>query len=352
MTLEREKALGAGPYERSTERRGYANGFKPRTLATRVGELQLQVPQARGVSFYPSCLEKGLRSERALTLALAEMYVQGVSARRVRKVLEEMCGLEVSSTQVSRAAAELDEQLAQWRNRDIGTIRYLVLDARYEKVRHGGSVRDCAVLIATGVRADGYRTVLGTSVALSEAEPHWRSFLESLQRRGMTGVELIVSDDHAGLRSARMATMPSIPWQRCQFHLQHNAQAYVPRVTLRQDVARDIRSIFNAPDRSKADQRLAEIAAKYRKVAPKLADWMESAIPEGLTIFALPTHHQRRLRTINSLERVNRELLRRTRVASLFPNEASLLRLVTALVVEIDEEWTTSRIYLSPQSGS
>lgn len=348
MSAERETALGAASYERSAERKGYANGFKPKTLATRVGELKLQVPKTRGISFYPSCLEKGVRSEKALTIALAEMYVQGVSTRRVRRILEEMCGLDVTSMQVSRAMAELDEQLEQWRNRDLATIRYLILDARYEKVRVDGSVRDCAVLVATGVREDGYRTILGTSVALSEAEVHWRSFLESLQRRGMKGVKLIVSDDHAGLKAARLATMPSIPWQRCQFHLQQNAQSYIPKVSMRAEVAQDIRSIFRAPGREKADERLAEMVTKYQEAAPKLAAWMESAIPEGLTVASMPEAQQRRLRTTNSVERLNRELLRRTRVVGLFPNEASLLRLVTAVLVEIDEDWTTSRIYLNP----
>ena len=348
MSAERETALGAASYERSAERKGYANGFKPKTLATRVGELKLQIPKTRGISFYPSCLEKGVRSEKALTIALAEMYVQGVSTRRVRKILEEMCGLDVTSMQVSRAMAELDEQLGQWRDRDLPTIRYLILDARYEKVRVDGSVRDCAVLVATGVREDGFRTVLGTSVALSEAEVHWRSFLESLQRRGMKGVELIVSDDHAGLKAARLATMPSIPWQRCQFHLQQNAQSYIPKVSMRAEVAQDIRSIFRAPGREKADERLAEMVTKYQEAAPKLAAWMESAIPEGLTVASMPEKQQRRLRTTNGVERLNRELLRRTRVVGLFPNEASLLRLVTAVLVEIDEDWTTSRIYLNP----
>ena len=352
MTAERETALGAASYERSAERKGYANGFKPKTLATRVGELKLQIPKTRGISFYPSCLEKGVRSEKALTIALAEMYVQGVSTRRVRKILEEMCGLDVTSMQVSRAMAELDEQLGQWRNRDLATIRYLILDARYEKVRVDGSVRDCAVLVATGVREDGYRTILGTSVELSEAEVHWRSFLESLQRRGMKGVELIVSDDHAGLKAARLATMPSIPWQRCQFHLQQNAQSYIPKVSMRAEVAQDIRSIFRAPGRKKADERLAEIVTKYQEAAPKLAAWMESAIPEGLTVTSMPEKQQRRLRTTNGVERLNRELLRRTRVVGLFPNEASLLRLVTAVLVEIDEDWTTSRVYLNPNSES
>jgi len=188
------------------------------------------------------------------------------------------------------------------------------------------------VLIALGIGLDGKRTILGVSAALSEAEVHWREFLQSLQQRGLQGVEFIVSDDHAGLRAARTAVFPSVPWQRCQFHLQQNAQAYVPRLDQRALIAEAIRTVFLSPSRPAAEQRLKEIVALYATAAPKLATWMEQNLPQGLTVFTLPTAHQRRMRTSNALERVNQELRRRTRVASLFPNEASLLRLVTALL--------------------
>ena len=203
MKIERSQALGADPYQRSERRQGYANGFKPKTIETRIGSMTVQVPQARGVDFYPSALEKGVRSERALKLAVAEMYVQGVSTRKVTEVMEQLCGLEVSSTQVSRAAKLLDEELTAWRQRQLGEMPYLVLDARYEKVRHGGSVVSCAVLIAVGIGPDGHRALLGVSVSLSEAEVHWRDFLGGLQDRGLHGVKMIVSDDHAGLKAAR-----------------------------------------------------------------------------------------------------------------------------------------------------
>ena len=214
MVAERSEYLGAAPYERCATRVGYANGFKDKTIKSRLGELSLKVPQTRDGEFYPQSLEKGLRSERALLLAIAEMYVQGVSTRRVKRIVEELCGMNVSSTQVSRAAAELDELLEVWRTRELGRYRYVVLDAQYEKVRQGGQVLDAAILIACGVGADGKRDVLGCSVSLSEAEVHWRTFLSSLKDRGLHGIELVVSDAHEGLQAARKAVFGSVPWHR------------------------------------------------------------------------------------------------------------------------------------------
>lgn len=356
MKRERSAFLGAGPYERDPGRRGHSNGFKPKQVRSRVGSLALAIPQVRGLSegaegFYPQSLERGLRSERALKLAIAEMYVQGVSTRKVAAITQALCGTDVSSTSVSRAAQELDTELEAWRRRPLSAVRFVVLDARYEKVRHGGSVIDCAVLIATGVRPDGKRSILGVSVSLSEAEVHWREFLASLQGRGLHGVEMVTSDSHAGLRAALAARMPGVTWQRCQFHLQQNAQAYVPRQAMKSAVARSLRSVFDATDRHLATQRLAEVVASYRDSAPKLAEWAENNVPEGLTVFALAPEYRRRLRTTNGLERLNREIKRRTRVATLFPNEASLLRLVTAILAEVSEEWETERTYISGESG-
>jgi len=352
MRLERSAFLCAGPWERSDERRGYANGFKPKTVSSRVGDLELRVPKARDMAegvepFYPRSLERGSRIEQSLCLALAEMYVQGVSTRKVKEITERLCGREISSSQVSRLAARLDGELEGWRTRKLGAVRYLVLDATYVKVRHGGSVLDCAVLIAAGVRPDGKRSVLGCSVSLSEAEVHWRAFLEGLVDRGLHGLELVTSDDHAGLKAALKAVLPSVAWQRCQVHLQRNAVAYVPKVDMRAKVASDIRSVFNAPDRHEAERLLKIVADRHRASAPRLAEWMEANLPEGLNVFGLPEHHRRRLRTSNMLERLNRELKRRTRVASLFPNEASALRLVTAVLAETSDEWETGRLYLS-----
>ena len=348
MRVERHQVLQAQPYERTDTRQGYANGYKPKTLTSRIGPITFRVPQVRGeTDFYPSALEKGIRSEQALKLALAEMYVQGVSTRKVSAIVEELCGTAVSSTQVSDCAKLLDAELQKWRQRALGDFPYLILDARYEKVRQDGQLLDCAVLIAMGVGADGKRVLLGVSVALSEAEVHWRAFLQSLLQRGLCGVTHITSDDHTGLKAARTAVFPAVPWQRCQFHLQQNGQAYVPRLDLRAEVARAIRSVFDSPGRPAAELRLKEIVAHYAKSAPTLATWLEENLPLGLTVFSLPVAHQKRMRTSNALERVNQEIKRRTRVARLFPNEASLLRLVTALLAETSEEWESEKIYLN-----
>lgn len=347
MKAERQSWLGAAPYERTPDRRDQANGYKPKTMTTRMGDITFAVPQTRHSDFHPQALDKGLRSERALKLALAEMYIQGVSTRKVAAITAQLCGVEISSTQVSRATAELDEILQAWRERPLERYRYLYLDARYEKVRQDGRVQDAAVFIAIGVNEAGKREVLGVSVALSEAEVHWRTFLQSLTGRGLHGVELIISDAHAGLQQARRAVFGGIPWQRCQFHLQQNAQAYVTRKDQQKEVAADIRAIFNAPNRAEAERLLKITVKKYEPGAAKLATWMEENIPQGLTVFDFPAEHRRRLRTTNGVERLNKEIRRRTRVASIFPNEDACLRLVTAIVMETSEEWETGRIYLN-----
>jgi transposase-like protein len=351
MQIERERYVNAKPYERKEGRRGHANGYKDKTVKTRVGEITFEVPQVREGGFYPAALEKGMRSERALTLTLAEMYVQGVSTRKVSAITKQLCGTEVSASQVSRAAELLDEMLETWRGRTLGEIVYLILDARYEKVRLAGKVQDAAILLASGVKRDGKRVILGISVSLSEAEEHWRVFLESLVARGLHGVILIVSDDHVGLKAARKAVFSGVPWQRCQFHLQQNAQAYIPRVSMRREVAEDIRTIFNAPDRETAQVFLNKAVEKYAPMAPRLADWMEANIPEGFTVFSFPKVHQRRLRTSNGLERLSQEIKRRTRVVRVFPNEKACMRLISAILMEIGEEWEYGRLYLEIESG-
>lgn len=351
MFLERQKHLGVAHYQRGEERQGYANGFKPKTVKTRVGEIHLKIPQVRESDFYPQSLERGLRSETALNLSLAEMYVQGVSTRKVAQITESLCGFNISSTQVSEAAAKMDLHLSGWRERKLEAYPQLLLDARYEKVRNGGHVVSCAVLVAIGIDPKGKRSILGVSVKLSEQEVHWRDFLKSLVDRGLHGVTLVTSDAHEGLKAALRAVFPSVPWQRCQFHLQQNAQKYVPKQSMKTEVASSIRSIFNAPDRVEADRLLGLAMKKYESTAPQLTAWMERSIPEGLTVFAFPERMRKRLRTSNSLERVNREIRRRTRVATLFPNEASCLRLVSAILIEISEEWEAGPVYLQ-QEGS
>ena len=327
MQIERQQFLNASPYERSPERRGHANGYKPKTVTTRVGQVTFDVPQVRDSSFYPQALEKGLRSERALKLALAEMYVQGVSTRRVAAITEKLIGTEVTSVQVSRAVAELDHQLQAWRERPLGRYKYLWLDARYEKVRVDGMVRDAAVLMAAGLNLDGKREVLGVSISLSEAEIHWRSFLESLTQRGLTGVELITSDDHAGLEKARKAVFGGVPWQRCQFHL--TAECAGVRASQGAEIRSGCRypCCFQCSPSAGGRRTIGFSGSEVCQNSSDLADWMEENIPEGLTVFSFPEKHRRRLRTTNGLERLNREIRRRTRVAVLFPNTASCLRL-------------------------
>jgi putative transposase len=352
MQAERQQYLQVAPYQHPPDRRGHANGYKPKTIKSRMGEITLDVPQVREGGFYPGALEKGQRSERALTLTLAEMYVQGVSTRKVTAIVEQLCGSSVSSSVVSQAAKLLDETLEAWRNGPLGEFPYVFLDARYEKVRQSGQVCEAAILFAVGVDLEGKRQILGVSVSLSEHEVHWRAFLQSLVARGLNSVQLIISDAHEGLKAARIAVFSGVPWQRCQFHLQQNAGAHVTRQDTRHEVAEDLRTIFNAPDRHTADAYLRKIVQKYAQTIPTLADWLEQNIPEGLSVFSFPASQRRRLRTSNGLERLSREIKRRTRVVSIFPNEAACLRLISAVLMEIHEEWQSDdRIYLTIETN-
>ncbi len=309
MKAEREHALQAGPYERTDTRKGHCNGFKDKTVQTRFGKLELQVPKTRGIAFYPQCLENGERSEKALKLAIAEMYVQGVSTRRVAPIVEELCGFELSSTQVSRVATILDEELEKFRNRKLGHIVYLYLDADYQKVRHDGQVRDVAVLKAVGVNEKGFREVLGISCSLSEAEVHWRAFLEALLARGLKGVEMVISDDHAGLKAALRAVHPSVPWQRCIFHMCQNAQHYAPSMQMRGEIAQSMRDIYQALNKEEAMQRMKSAVQKYEKRAPKFCKWLEENGEEGMNFYTRARSHWKKIRTVNVVERLNEEVI-------------------------------------------
>lgn len=353
MLIEREDHIGAAPYQRGAPRNGYANGFKPRTFRTAVGPLDLSVPQVRDsdAPFRTSLLEQGSRSDRALKSAIATMYVQGVSTRRVTKIMEELCGFKVSSGQVSNLNKELDEEFAKWRARPLPEMRYVILDATYYKVRIDGTVRDCATLKAIGIRReDGKRMVLGVSCALSEAEVHWREFLTGLKERGIGIPDLVTSDAHTGLRAALKAAFNASPWQRCQFHLQQNAGHLVTKQELKAPIAAEIAAIFNADSRAHAEERLAGFVAKWSEKQPKLAAWAEETLPEGFTVFERPEAHRKKLRTSNSCETLNSQIKRRTRVAGLFPSEESLERLVTAVLIEISEGWETGRAYLAKEN--
>lgn len=347
MKIEQQKYLQAGHYQRTEARQDYANGYKPKQLNTRLGRLALSIPQVRHGDFYPSALERGIRSEKALKVALAEMYIQGVSTRKVKLITEELCGFEVSSQQVSDATRELDEALEAWRSRSLGCYEHLIIDALYEKVREGHSVVSESVLIAYGVDDHGQRRVLGASVSLSEAEVHWRAFFQSLLARGLHGVKTITSDAHTGLNAAIRTVFPGVEWQRCQFHLQQSAQKYVPKIAMRTEVAETIKYIFRSRDRQEADRLLQQALEGWKKTAPSLAAWAEEAIPEGLTVLNWSLHKRKKLRTSNMAERVNKEIRRRTKVVGIFPNAASCLRLISAILVEEDEGWMAEKAYLS-----
>ena len=354
MLIEREQHIGAAPYQRTEQRDGHANGFKEARRSTpasgRSSCASRRSAAPRSLSSRPPW-RGGRRSEKALTIAIAEMYLQGVSTRRVTRIMEELCGLDVTSSQVSRAAAELDEMLGAWRTRDLEAISHLVLDARYEKVRHGGVVRSCAVLVAVGVRTrDGKRSVLGMlGLALGGRGALARVPLLRSGSAAWSFPKSITSDAHEGLKAALGAVFPGGPWQRCQFHLQQNAQAYVPRQSMKEEVAAGIRAIFNAPNLAEAQQKLDKAVGKYRKSAPELSAWMEDNLPEGFTVFSLAEPLRRRLRTSNLMEKLNMQIRRRTRVASIFPNTASCLRLVSAVLMEISDEWEESKAYLNPK---
>ena len=339
MKIERAQALKAAPYERTEQRQGYANGFKDKTLKSRIGELRIRIPQVRGLSFYPNCIEKGCRSERALKVAIAEMYIQGVSTRRVAEITEKLCGMEVNSSQVSRIAQMLDQEVERFRNRALGQYPYLMLDARYEKVRYDGYVRDMSVLVAVGVNSEGRREIIGLSCSLSEARVHWKEFLSSLLYRGLNGVCYVVSDDHEGLKAARQEVFPQCHWQRCQFHFAQNAQHYAPRKALKQPIAEAIREIFNCSTINDARVAVEQTVKNFAKSAPQFASWLEQSAEQCFSVYALPAEHQRFLRTVNLLEHLNKEIRRRTRVVSIFPNVAACIRLVGAILAEINEDW-------------
>ena len=343
MKMERTAYLQASPYERNAERIDYANGYKPKTLQTRIGEVELTVPQTRNGGFYPSVIQKGVRSERALLTTIAEMYIQGVSTRKVTKILEELCGCQVSSSQVSRIVQSLDVELEAWRNRPLGHFSYLMVDARYEKVRYGHEIRDCAVLWAIGIRSDGQREILGVDVALSEAEIYWREFFLSLVARKLIGVSYIVSDDHPGLTGALKSVFPGVAWNRCHTHLARNTQDHVSKAANKVPVAQDVRAILQASDLETAQFLLNRFADRWASLEPKLVHWAQINIPQGFQVLALDHVYRRSLRSSNLIERFNREIKRRSRVVRIFPNTDSCLRLVSAILIEFNDDWSTGR---------
>lgn len=350
MKVERSGYLKAQPYERNEERLDYANGFKARTLTTGMGKVALEIPQTRESGFYPKSLDAGTRSEKALRLALAEMYVQGVSTRKVTKILEKLCGLEISSSQVSKASQCLDEAVQAFRVRKLGSMQVVWLDAQYQKIRQDGQVVDRAILLAVGLNEKGQREILGVDTYSSEAETNWRQFLESLANRGLTGVKLIISDDHAGLRKARQAVFPAIPWQRCIFHMAQNAQNKVPRNDMRKEIADAVRRIYGQESIEQARAVARKTVEQYRKRASEFSAWLEANYEDGFAFYAFKQEAWRKIKTSNCLERLNKEIRRRTRVVGIFPNDASCIRLVGAMLMEQNDEWTDGKVYLNPKA--
>jgi transposase-like protein len=345
LEVEMTNFLGAGNYERVPGRHGWRNGYKPRVLKTRVGKLELMVPKDRDGEFQTEMFGRYQRSEKALVLAMVQMYIEGVSTRKVRAITEALCGLEVSKSQVSALTSSLDGEIAKWRERPLTeAYPYLIIDARYEKVRRGGSVVSQAVLVAVGISASGYREVLGAWVADSESEASWGGLFSELKQRGLRGVRHVVSDDHAGMGKAIERHFQNVVWQRCQVHFVRNALSLCG-VQQRPLVLRLMKTITESPTREAAKAAIEQAIPELEKRAPKVAQLLEEHGEEILGVYALPEAHRKRMRTTNLLERQNQELKRRTRVVRVFPNEQSCLRLICALLMETNEEWM-DRLYL------
>lgn len=346
LEAEMTSFLGAEAYQRNGERRGWRNGYKPRVLKTRVGELELMVPKDRDGEFQTELFERYQRSEKALVLAMQEMYVEGVSTRKVTAITEALCGLEISKSQVSALAGRLDAEIDEWRRRSLTKpYPYLVVDARYEKVRRGGAIVSQGVLIVVGIDENGYREVLGVWVFDSESEASWGAVFAELKERGLRGVRYVVSDDHAGMVRAIGRHFQGVVWQRCQVHFVRNALALCGQQQ-RPQVARLMKAVTEAPTREAAKAALGAAIAELKAKAPKVARLLEEHGEQMLAVYALPEEHRKRMRTTNMLERQNQELKRRTRVVRVFPNERACLRLASALLMETNQEWM-ERKYLN-----
>jgi len=347
LEAEMEEAVGAGKWERTEDRVGYRAGYRSRTLVTRVGALVLRVPQDRGGRFSTELFERYQRSEKALVSALAEMYVQGVSTRKVKAISEQLCGHAFSASTVSAINVKLDGELERFAGRPLEEeYPYLVLDGRYEKVREEGVIRSRAVLVAIGINWEGRRCVLGVELANRESGSSWREFLIGLKQRGLAGVELVVSDDHPALRRAVAEILPEAVWQRCYVHFLRNALDYLPRKG-DDDCLKELRWLYDRRTLEEARHDLASWLAKWQGKYPKLCDWVEANIEETFTFYRLPLSHHKHLKSTNMLERINEELRRRTHVIRIFPNPASCLRLIRALTEELHEDWIEAIRYLN-----
>lgn len=346
LEAEMEEALCAGRHERTLGRKGYRSGYYSRDLITRVGKLELRVPQDRQGHFSTEVFDRYQRSEKALVSTLAEMYIQGVSTRKVKAVTEQLCGHAFSASTVSSINRTLDGELKKFACRRLDCeYPYMVLDARYEKVRMDGIIRSQAVLVAIGITWEGRREVLGVELASRETLTCWREFLLGLVRRGLHGVELVITDDHAGLRGAVQEVLPRAAWQRCYVHFLRNAIDHLPR-RRDDDCLQELRWLYARRDVDEARRDLAVWLAKWQQRYAKLCAWVEDNIEETFTFYRWPLAHHKHLKSTNMLERINQELKRRTNVVRIFPDPDSCLRLIRALAVEIHEDWIEQHRYL------
>ena len=344
---EMTEFLGATPGERTEGRNGYRAGYYGRNLVTRIGKLELRVPRDRSGEFSTALFERYARSEKALVAALAEMYVQGVSTRKVKAITEELCGHSFSASAISSINKGLDESLARFAHRHLDeAYPYLILDARYERVRDGGVIAHQAVLVAIGISWEGKRQVLAVEMTNRESQSSWKDFLLRLKERGLSGVEFVVSDDHAGLKKAISEVLTEAAWQRCYVHFLRNALDYLPRKA-DDDCLQELRWIYDRRDIQEAQRDLVAWVARWQGKYPKLVDWVESNIVETLTFYRLPRAHHKHLKSTNMLERLNEEIKRRTLVVRIFPNTESCLRLIRALCVETHESWLEDNRYLN-----
>ena len=347
LEAEMTDALGAAKSERTEGRNGYRSGYYGRSLITRVGKLELRIPQDRTGQFSTELFERYQRSERALVAALAEMYVQGVSTRKVKAITEELCGHSFSASSISAINQRLDQSLAQFAARPLSeAFPYLIVDARYERVREAGVIVSRAVLIAVGIDWDGRRQILGVELANRESRSSWSDFLRGLKARGLNGVELVVSDDHAGLKAAIREVLPEAVWQRCYVHFLRNALDYVPR-KVDDDCLQELRWLYARRDLAEARSDLTAWLARWAGKYPRLTAWVEENLEETLSFYRLPRQHHKHLKSTNMLERLNEEIKRRTQVVRIFPNAQSCLRLIRALAVETHENWLEQHRYLN-----
>ena len=347
LEMEMEECLQAGKHERTDDRQGYRSGYYRRRLITRVGTMVLRVPQDRSGRFSTEVFEQYQRSEKALVAALAQMYVQGVSTRKVAAVTQELCGHEFSASSISAITSRLEQQLAQFSQRPLEVeYPYVIVDARYERVREGGVIVNRAILVALGIDWEGRRQVLAVEYAQRESQSSWKDFLLGLKKRGLMGVRLVVSDDHAGLKAAIKEVMPEAWWQRCYVHFLRNALDYLPRKA-DEGCLQELRWMYERRDAFETRRDLKAWLEKWSAKYPKLCAWMETNIEETWSFYQLPLSHHKHMKSTNLLERFNQEIKRRTLVVRIFPDEASCLRLVRAIATETHEEWMEGSRYLN-----